>query len=172
MLRLTAFLLAQLCCVGKVRVYLTRISSYGSQDKHGLAITTGRQVLIEMGITRLPRRPKTHHVIAELLKTKRVLRNHTKNSLMALPTIEDKRWLQAMSIVDIMLAVAYCCDINLFAVMNLRMLRWTIRFGVCCFSPNAISAYGVVLCHAGELRAAQTYGALCVVVLIVCGLVN
>jgi histidine kinase len=146
-------------CARQVRVYLTRILSYGAQDKNALAIATGRQVLIDMGITRLPRRPGTRHVIAELLKTKWALRNHTEESLLALPTLEDKRWLQAMSIIDMMQAVAYCSDMNLFAVMNLRMLRWTVRYGVCRFSPTVLATYGVVLCQIGELRTAQLYGA-------------
>jgi histidine kinase len=140
-------------------VYLTRILSYGAQDKNALAIATGRQVLIDMGITRLPRRPGTRHVIAELLKTKWALRNHTEQALLALPTLEDARWLQAMSIIDMMQAVAYCSDMNLFAVMNLRMLRWTVRYGVCRFSPTVLATYGVVLCQIGELRTAQLYGA-------------
>jgi histidine kinase len=139
-------------------VYSTRITSYGCQDKHGLAISTGRQVLIEMGVTRLPIRPRLTHVVAELLKTKWVLRKHTQQSLLELPNLESKRWLHAMSIVDMMEAVAFGSDINLFAVMNLRMIRWTVRYGLSRFSPTALAAYGVTLCHVGELQAAQSFG--------------
>jgi histidine kinase len=140
-------------------VYLTRISSYGSQSKQALAVATGRQVLIEMGVTRLPNRPNTLFVMAELMKTKWVLRHHTEQSLLGLPTLRDKKWLQAMSIANMMGASAFFCDINLFAVMNLRMVQWTVRFGVCNYSPNALAAYGLVLCQIGELQAAQSFGA-------------
>jgi hypothetical protein len=97
--------------------------------------------------------------MAELLKTKWVLRNHTEQSLLALPTLEDKRRLQAMSIINMMAAFAYYSDMNLFAVMNLRMVRWTVRYGVCRYSPNALATYAVVLCNVGEFQAAQVFGA-------------
>jgi hypothetical protein len=44
--------------------------------------------------------------------------------------------------------------------MNLRMLRWTIKHGVCRFSPTVFSTYGVVLCGLGELELAHMFGEL------------
>lgn len=142
----------------KVRAYLVRILSYGAQDRNVLALETGRRVLMEMGITRLPKRTKAHHVLVEIIKTKLVLRRHTEQSLIALPKLENKRWLQAMSIVDMMISIAYISDIKFFAVMNLRMLRWALIHGVCRYTPTAFSMYAIVLCTLGELSKGRMYG--------------
>jgi histidine kinase len=144
----------------KVRCYLTRILSYGAQDLNADALETGRDVLIKMKITTLPKCPGKHHVRVELAKTKLLLRGHTLTSLVALPLLKDKHWHQAMGIIDMMNAIAYCANINFFTVMNLRMLRWTIKQGVCRFSPTVFSTYGVVLCGLGELQLAHMFGEL------------
>jgi predicted ATPase len=115
-----------------------------------------------MGMSTLPKNPGKGHVLVEFLKTKIALRNHTEQSLKALPLLEDERWYQAMSIVDMMQAVAYCTDQNFFAVMNLRMLRWTLKHGVCRFSPTVFATYGIILCTVNEIEAGQVMGALTV----------
>jgi predicted ATPase len=142
----------------KVRVYLTRILSYSAQDLNDLCLATGRQVLIDMGMTNLPMHPGKGHVIIEFLRTKMALRNHTEESLKTLPLLEDKRWFQAMSIMDMMQAVAYCTDQDFFAVMNLRMLRWTLKHGVCRFSPTVFATYGIILCTLNEINPGQIMG--------------
>ena len=147
----------------KVRVYLTRILSYGAQDQNAKALATGRKVLLRMGMTRLPKRPGLRHVVLELVKTKFLLRRHTESTLLALPLLTNDRWLQAMSVVDMMNAIAYCTDINFFAVMTLRMLRWVVTHGVCQYAPTVFSTYGIILCGLGELQAARMFGT-CVLV--------
>jgi predicted ATPase len=142
----------------KVRCYLTRILSYGAQDCNGLALETGRSVLIEMNVPMLPKKPGLLHVFVELMKAKRCLKKYDQQSLLSLPALEDHRWYQAMSVVDMMNAIAYCSDINFFAVMNLRMMRWTLSHGVCKFSPTAFCTYGIILCGLGELKEAHMFG--------------
>ena len=142
----------------KVRVYLTRILSYGAQDRNFEALQVGRKVLREMKVTNLPMRPTTRHIIVELLKTKQLLRNHTPDSLLALPKLESKKWLLAMSVVDMMNATAYVFDINFFTVMNLRTLRWSVAHGVCRYSPTVFSTYGVILSGLGDVKVARMYG--------------
>ena len=142
----------------KVRVYLTRILSYGAQDRNLEALQVGRKVLREMKVTNIPLRPTTRHLIVELLRTKFLLRNHTPESLLALPKLESKKWLLAMSVVDMMTAIAYVFDINVFTVMNLRTLRWSVTHGVCRYSPTIFSTYGVVLSSLGDVKIARMYG--------------
>lgn len=139
-------------------MYLTRILSFGAQDRNVTAMETGRSVLMEMGVTKLPLRPNTLNVLVELIKTKIALRSHTEESLKALPALENKKWRQAMSIIDMMQAIAYCSDINFFAVMNLRMVRWTVKHGVCIFSPSAFATYGIILAGLNELNTARSMG--------------
>jgi predicted ATPase len=156
--RMTSVLSQPIPIEDKVRVYLTRILSYSAQDRNELCLATGRRVLMDMGMTTLPKRPGTQHVILEFLKTKLALRKQTEQSLKELPVLEDERWYQAMSIIDMMQAVAYCSNQNLFAVMNLRLLRWTVKYGVCRFSPTVFATYGIILCTLNEIADGQMMG--------------
>jgi predicted ATPase len=156
--RMTSVLSQPIPIEAKVRVYLTRILSYSARELNDLCLATGRQVLIDMGMSTLPMHPGKGHVIIEFLRTKMALRRHTEESLKNLPLLEDKRWFQAMSVVDMMQAVAYCTDQDFFAVMNLRMLRWTLKHGVCRFSPTVFATYGIILCTLNEIDAGQMMG--------------
>ena len=63
-----------------------------------------------------------------------------------------------MSVIDVMQAIAYISNMNFFAVMNLRMLRWTMKHGVCRFSPTVFATYGIVLAGLNELNMARIMG--------------
>jgi predicted ATPase len=156
---LESVLTRELPICDKVRCYLTRILSHGAQDRNSLALETGRKVLVEMKVSTLPMKPGIFHVFVELMKTKRCLKKYDQQSLLSLPNLENKKWYQAMSVVDMMNAIAYCSDINFFAVMNLRMMRWTLSHGVCQFSPTVFCTYGIILCGLGELKEAHKFGA-------------
>jgi predicted ATPase len=142
----------------KIRVYLTRILSYAALDRSEDALDTGRRVLKELGVTRLPKNPGNHHVLLELMKTKALIRHHDESTLNALPLLDDKAMLQALSIVDMMQPAAYLYNLKLFAVMNLRSLRWTVERGVCQFSPTLFATFGIILCGLGEQVRGSTMG--------------
>jgi predicted ATPase len=144
----------------KVRVYLIRISSYGVQYRHELCLEIAVKVLKEMGITRLPLRPRSYQVVLEAIKTKLLLRNRTEESLTSLPLIESKRWLQAMSITDMLQQIAYNSNQNFFAVMRLRSLRWTLNHGVCSYTPSLFAAYALLLCATGDVQKGHVMGTI------------
>jgi predicted ATPase len=144
----------------KVRVYLIRISSYGVQYRHELCLEIAVKVLKEMGIARLPLRPRSYQVVLEAIKTKFMLRNRTEESLTSLPLIESKRWLQAMSITDMLQQIAYNSNQNFFAVMRLRSLQWTLNHGVCSYTPSLFAAYALLLCASGDVQKGHAMGAL------------
>jgi predicted ATPase len=144
----------------KIRVYLTRILSYAALDRSEEALDTGRRVLQELGVTRLPKNPGNHHVLLELMKTKALLRHHDESTLNALPPLDDKAMFQALSIIDMMQPAAYLYNLKLFAVMNLRSLRWTVTRGVCQFSPTLFATFGIILCGLGEQVRGSTMGKL------------
>jgi predicted ATPase len=144
----------------KIRVYLTRILSYAALDQSEDALDTGRRVLRELGITRLPKNPGNHLVLLELMKTKALLRHHNESTLNALPPLDDKLMFQALSIIDMMQPAAYLFNLKLFAVMNLRSLRWTVKRGVCLFSPTLFATFGIILCGLGDHVSGSAMGKL------------
>jgi predicted ATPase len=86
------------------------------------------------------------------------MRIHDEQSLAALPHLDDIRLFLAMNIMDVMQIAAFLANPNLFIVMNLRMLRWTVTHGVCQFSPTLFASYGMVLCILGQTAAASSMG--------------
>jgi predicted ATPase len=142
----------------KIRAYKTRILAFVAEDRLVEAIDTGRQVLSDLGVTRLPRRPGFFHVLAEFAKTKYLMRLHTEQSLAALPDLDNLGLFHAANIVDVMQTAAFLSNPNLFIVMNLRILRWTVTHGVCQFSPTQFASYGMILCILGNTVAASSMG--------------
>jgi predicted ATPase len=143
----------------KIRVSIARISSNGVQFRHELSLEIGRRLLKEMKITNLPSHPRLHHLVIEFLKTKRVLKGRTAESLSELPLMKNKRWLRAMSVADVLDPVANS-NVFFFVVLKLRSLQWTLEHGVCSCSPSIFAAYALLLCATGDVARAQEIGTI------------
>ena len=129
----------------KIRAYLTRILSYGVQERFGEAIDTGLFVLREMGMATFPRNPSKVSVLMELLKTRRVLKTHTLESLSKLPVLGDKKRELAMGLIHMMSSMAYVSCPNLHFIAYFKATRWSIKYGLCKYSPPAIARCAILV---------------------------
>jgi predicted ATPase len=143
----------------KIRVSIAMISRNGVQFRHELSLEIGRRLLKEMKITIMPKRPRLRHLVIEFLKTKRLLRARTLESLSELPMMESKQWLQAMSVADVLDPVANS-NVFFFVVLKLRSLQWTLQHGVCSCSPSIFAAYALLMCASGDVARAKEMGTI------------
>ena len=130
----------------KMRAYMMRIKSYGEKEKFQQAIATAVDVYNQMGLgTTLTTSPGKANVVMELLKTKKFLKKHTQESLIALPLMEDERRIAAMGIIDMLAVPAYSASPMLYVLIWIRAVRWSVKFGVCKYSATAFSRFSVVM---------------------------
>jgi predicted ATPase len=130
----------------KMRAYLTRIRSFGAQERFQEAVDATVSLLSEMGLCKVSPSPSIVTALSQLNKTKNLLKKHTPSSLGALPLMEDRRRIFAMGVIDAVAVAAYCSSPMLYVVLWTKAIRWCVKYGVCKYSPVAISVYGLLCC--------------------------
>ena len=129
------------------------------QDRREEALDTGRTMIENLGMGTFPKKPGIVRVIKELVKTKRALRNHTKESLEALPILADKKRIAAMKIIDVLKTASYISDRNFFLVCFLKLVRWSLKYGISQYSPGGFVIYGLILNSTfGDVKAGTMFG--------------
>lgn len=147
-------------CRDKFRSYCTLLYALGVETKSMEAIDTCRDVLAQLGL-KFPNSVPQHLIVRELLKTKFLLRGKPISTLSALPEMKDESKVMAMQILDILITHTYLAKPELLPLAILKMVRWSVRYGVCKYSAVAFSAFGIVCCGSlGDLSGGYEYGQL------------
>lgn len=134
----------------KVRAYTVRISYLGSCERYMDALSVACSVLRDLGLVTLPLAPSLFKIVKELGKTKRMVKDHSVSTLLALPMMEDPRRIAAMGILDKMATFAYLCNEKLLLLLFLLAMQWTLKYGLCEYSPYVITCYGFILILLGD----------------------
>ena len=146
--------------IQKARVYQTKVSSLAALKKYDAALDMGVFVMHELGFTNMPDKPGMFKVIRALQKTEALSKRYNKEKLCSLPMNTDERFAIVMKLTQSLGTVSYTCRPNLFLVMSLSNLRWTIKYGITKYSPPAFAAYGMILCGMGKFREGAKIGTL------------
>ena len=123
----------------KLRAYMTLILSLGVRQQYEKGIDTGIYVLKEMGFASLSKKVSRVGVLAAATKTKRLLRNHSQESLADLPILLYKKRIRSMRILERLTIMAYFSNINLFMISGRSSIHllsnntwikmvWVLRF--------------------------------------------
>jgi predicted ATPase/class 3 adenylate cyclase len=127
----------------RARVYMTkvRIETHLShlQDAFAAAVTG----LSLLGI-RVPAHPGRFAVLIEMIKSRWALGRRTPESILALPPLTDPEAIVAMHLYFFVLPYAYSSP-ELFSLIQLRMLRISLRKGINQFSFSGFNLYGTIL---------------------------
>ena len=115
-----------------------------------------------LGLTKVSSRPTKLHVLKELIKTKKVLKGHTKETLQILPLIDpvaQENRLFALKFFDSVDPAAYVQNKNFVLVRGLISLRWAVKYGISRYSANGFAIYGLLQqALYGDLRKSAMFG--------------
>jgi predicted ATPase len=146
------------CLKDKLRALLVKAYVLGGQHKLLEAIDTCRGVLRQLCIW-LPSNPKTIHVLIEYARTKIILRGRKAHDLLSLPRMSDEMKIEAVRFLNA--ASIFAWHANLESVASfvfLRMMRLTLKFGLCNFSPYVFATFGMLLAAIGEHEEGYEFG--------------
>ena len=156
----------------KFRMMHLKIVSKNSLGQLAEAFAVGWDTLVLLGVAKFPKKPSAVYVLKELMKTKRLLRGHTKETLLALPLMKDDNRIMALSIFDAIISTCYISNPNLFIVTQLKSIRWAVKYGVSKYAPSAFGILAMVLLHTmGEVENAILYSKFDVLCLFASGFI-
>ena len=129
----------------KIQMLYFKFLSAAAQELAHEALDIGYTALQRLGMATLPRYPKTHHVIVELLKTRKLLRHHTADSLQRLPLLKDEKRIAAMEFLSVMKSSAAVSNQNFMICLFLKSVRWSVKYGLGKHSPGGFATYGMII---------------------------
>jgi predicted ATPase/signal transduction histidine kinase/CheY-like chemotaxis protein len=128
----------------KVKIYEIKIQNYTAYSKPLEAIETAITVLKMLGI-RFPKQPQKIDIIIALARTKIGLTGKRIEDLIDLPQMTDPDKIAAMRILSIVFSAAYFAIPELFALMVLKQVNLSIKYGNTSVSSYAYATYGLIL---------------------------
>jgi hypothetical protein len=132
----------------KLRANTIQIQSLVTQTQHADAIALGLKVL-----QRLHEPVKKHFLDTELLKsTLKLLEGKTEECILSSRIMTDENSLGAMNIMNLLVASPFVAQGELVPLLACRMVRVTLKHGITGTSAVGLSALGISLCCAGEIK--------------------
>jgi hypothetical protein len=127
-----------------LRVRSTRVNSLSSTNRLTEALEEGLDTLRHLGV-KIPPKARMRHVSIEFLRTRRLLRGKTNEAVLRMPLMVDADNIAAMQMLNLLFPVAYRIDRVLFTLINLRLVRLTLQYGLSAISTVGFAAYSVML---------------------------
>lgn len=142
----------------KVKVYEILIESYLAQNKPLESMQAGLKALRLLGV-RLPEKPGKFHILVAHLKTKIVMSGRKIEDLSHLPEMNDKKPLLLMRIFARIISSTYFVQPELFALITMKMVNLSLKYGNSYVSGYAFITYAVFLCgKEGDIEAGYRFG--------------
>jgi len=131
----------------KIAAYITQIRALSVRAQFDEGITIAIQVLKNMGLVSLPTGTVcTTTILVALLRTNRLLRKHTKESLSNLPIEQNEKRILGGCILELLSTMAYISRPDLLPLIILTLVQWAVQFGVTKYSSGGFALYGCLLC--------------------------
>ena len=142
----------------KHRGYWALVIALGASKGCMEAVEVGFDVLRQLG-ERFPKRTTLAHVGLELARTIRSVGNRSDEELLNLPIMTDPNKIAAMNMLGELSLQTYMhwSAKNDFALVGMRMMRLSCKYGVTSMSPFALSQYASVQAVMGRHDAAVRY---------------
>jgi len=121
--------------IDKFEAYHTLIKSLTFRKHPDEAIGTALSVLDQLGYSLKWSKADVRLVTFQI---RRLMKNQTKESIMALPDMTDEWRLKAMCVMAEMLGTTYGSRPDLFTLLCCKISRWSIKYGV---SKSSIQAF-------------------------------
>jgi predicted ATPase/serine/threonine protein kinase len=130
-------------------LYVLKIILETGHGRSAEAIAAGREALDALGV-HLPRNSSTAAVLREYALVRWTQRGRKIERFIDLPELTDVRKRCASKLLMWMTPAAFFVSSKLLAIINIRMVRIAMRYGVGDLSAYAFAGYGLVL--AGSFR--------------------
>ncbi|RJR46448.1 MAG: response regulator [Desulfobacteraceae bacterium] len=143
----------------RMKVHETRLLAYTGQNRPQETVKEAVEVLKLLGIS-LPR-PSTANVLISLLRTKVALGGKSVEDLILLPEMTDPHMLAATRILAIASSAAFHSDPRMLALIEIKLVRLSLKYGNAPESPFAYACYGFFVCGAlGQIDPGYDFGKL------------
>ena len=145
--------------LAKLTAYSTKILSLGGSMKLHEAVELGLEVLKKLN-ERIAT-PSPFYVIREYVKTKWLLRRVTKKEILDLRLMTDGEKLGAMRIVNVLYAYSFLGRPEYVALLTMKGVQLTLKYGLSASSAPAIAAYAMLHCSGlGTIAEGHEFGQL------------
>jgi predicted ATPase/serine phosphatase RsbU (regulator of sigma subunit) len=149
----------------KIHVYDAKMAFLEASHKYQEALRIGREGLQALGFT-MPSKGTRTLVLKEVLVTKALLRNRTVKDLIHLPALTDPHYLAIARLLNACVAPSFIADPDYFAIVSLKLLRFSIQHGNSMYAAIAYATYGVMCIGVlGDRAGGYQFGRLALEVL-------
>ena len=153
------------CFRDTLRARASRIYVLSSQYKIPEAVEESLAVLAELGEP-LPPNPKTRQVLFQFMATQRLLKGKTNEIILRMPCMTNSDKIAASQILNLAFPSTYRSRPLLFALIVLRLVRLTMRYGLSTVSAVGFGFYGSLLCSiTGNIGEGDRFGELALALL-------
>ena len=142
----------------KITPYAIRINAFKAKNQLQEAIDTGLEVLAQLG-EKFPKKGTLPLVMADLLKTKWMLRGKDVNTLTNLPAMRNPYKEAAMRMLNDIASPAYWARPAILPFLIFRMVQLSLRYGNTAISAFGYATYGLLMCGVvGDMKAGYRFG--------------
>jgi len=141
-----------------LRARAARIYAQSSRYKMAEAVEESLDVLDRLGEP-LPSDPTRRNVLFAFWRTKRLLRGKTSEMILRMPLMTNPDKMATSQILNLMFPSTFRTRPLLFALVVLRLVRLTMKFGLNAVSAVGFGYYGSILCaFSGSIDEGYRYG--------------
>ncbi|MCC5609960.1 trifunctional serine/threonine-protein kinase/ATP-binding protein/sensor histidine kinase [Nostoc sp. CHAB 5834] len=143
--------------VDNLAVYEAQIQAYSAHKNYQKSIDTGLEFIQLLGI-KLPSQPSKLQVLAELIKTKVLLRGNSLEKLLQLPVMTNPETIVVLRISNLISYPAYFCSQPLMALLAFLGIQKSLQQGNSIWSSSFYTIYSIILSNLQELEASYQMG--------------
>lgn len=147
------------CLDDMIPAYCTRIMVLSATERIGTAVDTCIDVLGKIGESLHPK-PGRFSIAREFAKVRRLLRKESDEQLLRIPKITNLQKLNAMRILNLLHINTMQGNVEINALVCLRMVQITILYGHSVLSSVAFSAYAMLQLSTGKLEEGYRFAEL------------
>jgi predicted ATPase len=140
---------------------LALAKAFGREEKHSESLQNAVSALRALRV--YPRGPLCKYVglLKNLLFVKRYFSRKRDDEIVSIPLMTDERYLMAMEFMSVGCYQAYFLGHELeFVCLTLRMLRTTIKHGLCGQSGVALIGFGLFCNNLNDMEGAHRFSSL------------
>jgi predicted ATPase len=129
----------------KLPAYLLQVYALGARKQMPEAVSLGLKILGLLGES-FPSKYEKTRLAVDYGIVKRMLRNKSFEYLLRLPDMQCQKKLYAMQILNLLAGYTAMERPKLYARISLKMVKMSLKYGLCAVSARGFAAYGMVLC--------------------------
>lgn len=139
----------------KVTAYSLKITALSSHEKkHEDAISLTVESLKELGIVFRPGLGKLA-VAGGLIKTKQLLKKIPMQSIIEQKEMDDVHKAVGMDLLTTANSSLYAANPDLYICTVLKIMRWSLKYGICKHTSRCLGLYGLVDFALGNVKSAN-----------------